>query len=106
MFDVHIAKTIIAAFATTPRTATNFDPALVCNIQVAGVVHAFYEYGWEEGSAYGADYIPGLCCETTDSVLSRRLGYTSLHVERVVPISVAITCVLCLHEMQRISPMG
>lgn len=110
MVDDDIVKTVIDAFATSPRGVTHFPHSLVLYVRVAGVTHLFYQYVWAPGTRVrSGSLVPGLYCESRDGFLPARLSDTALIVDRVdtsaVP-AVLVTCMFCLHEDHRLGVGG
>jgi len=110
MVPEDVAKAIIDAFATSPRTVINLPECTILHVQVAGVMHVLYEYGWDHGyasgSAFAAEYVPGLYCETPNGQLSRNRGYVAINVERVAPDTTPVTCLFCVYEGYRLTRLS
>lgn len=104
--DDETAKTLIAAYGSTPRAPTDLDATVVLRVQVAGVVHTFYQYGWDYGDNFTDEYVPGLYCETPNGQFKKAQGYVPIYVERIAPASEPVTCLFCIHEDHRLRARG
>lgn len=106
MVPEDVAREVIDALATTPRTGVSLPYDHELRVRVRGVVHVLYLYGRDNGSSYYGEYVPGLYCETPDGRLSMALSCVPLHVERVASPATPVTCVFCVHEEHRLTSLG